>query len=54
MLTTEFNLEDAIAIWKEEGREEGRLEVRQRVLALLDSGLAPDEVIAILTRSNET
>ena len=24
MLTTEFNMEDAIAVWKEEGREEGR------------------------------
>ena len=23
MLTTEFNMEDAISIWKEEGREEG-------------------------------
>ena len=26
MLTTEFRMEDAIAVWKEEGREEGREE----------------------------
>jgi len=49
MLTTEFNLEDAITVWKEEGREEGEI----RVLTLLESGYSLEEVKAILQREKE-
>ena len=65
MLTTEFKMEDAIIIWKEEGREEGREEgltqgreegrdeVRTQILSLLDSGYSLDEVKASLLSEHE-
>jgi hypothetical protein len=37
MLKTEFNLDDAITVWKEEGREEGREEIRQTLMLQIDS-----------------
>jgi len=49
MLTTEFKMEDAIAVWKEEGREEGEY----RVLKLLESGYSLEEIKDILRRENE-
>jgi len=45
MLTTEWKLEDALAVRYEEGREEGLEEGRDEVLALLKSGKSPEEII---------
>jgi predicted transposase YdaD len=57
MLTTEFKLEDAIAIWKEEGIEEGiergREEGMLKVLALLKSGYSPEDIEALLKQEKE-
>ena len=47
MLMTEFNLDDALAVSKEEGREEGGL----FVLDLLNQGLSAEEIKARLTAS---
>ena len=49
MLTTEFKMEEAIAVWIEEGREE----LRFQVLALLDSGYSIDEIKDILRQKHE-
>jgi len=57
MLTTEFNLEDAIVVWKEEGREEGREEGEgigeARVLSLLEAGYSLEEMKEILRQEHE-
>jgi hypothetical protein len=69
MLTTEFNMEDAIAVWKEEGREEGRVEGiivgetrgeargeargETHVLSLLEAGHSVEEIKKILNRERE-
>ena len=49
MLMTEFNMEDAIAVWKEEGREEGET----HVLSLLEAGHSIEDVKEILSREHE-
>ena len=52
MLTTEFNMEDAIAVWKEEGLEEGRTEIVQKMKA---GGMSIEDVSRILSMTvNET
>jgi hypothetical protein len=33
MLTAEFKMEDAVQVWKEEGREEGKIEVARNMLS---------------------
>ncbi|MDR2736689.1 MAG: hypothetical protein LBB49_03885 [Gracilibacteraceae bacterium] len=57
MLTTEFKLEDAIEVWKEEGREDGIVISEARgeahVIALLESGYSLDEVRETLRREHE-
>ena len=45
MLTTEFNMEDAIAVWKEEGREEGREEGLDILARFLREGLSLEEAV---------
>jgi len=35
MLTTEFKMEDAIAVWKEEGREDGLKEGREEAFSAI-------------------
>ena len=53
MLTTEFKMEEAIEVWKEEGREEGIEIGKTRVLELLKSGHTLDEIEDILRREHE-
>ena len=45
MLTTEFKMEDAIAVWKEEGREEGRVEGAEMLARLLKEGMPLDTAL---------
>ncbi|MCL1808733.1 MAG: hypothetical protein FWG42_03075 [Clostridiales bacterium] len=56
MLTGEFKMEEAIAVWKEEGREEGvvigETKGEARVLSLFESGRTLNEVREILNRKN--
>lgn len=66
MLTNEFNMEEAIAVWREEfteiGRQEGRKEGRQEgveigeahVLKLLELGHTADEIKRILRESRNS
>jgi hypothetical protein len=51
MLMTEFNLDDALSVSKEEGFEEGREEGGFFVLDLVKQGLSPEEIEARLTAS---
>ncbi|MDR0759373.1 MAG: hypothetical protein LBF74_04600, partial [Treponema sp.] len=45
MLLTEWNLEDALAVEREEGREKGREEgLEETVKNLLDFGMKPDQI----------
>jgi hypothetical protein len=45
MLTAEFKLEDAMQVWKEEGREEGREEGKEEMARnLLLNGVPPDVI----------
>jgi hypothetical protein len=48
MLSTEFNMEDAISVWKEEGREEGREEGimigEARIIKLMEAGYSCDDI----------
>jgi peptide subunit release factor 1 (eRF1) len=57
MLTNEFKMEDAIAVWKEEGIEEGlekgRVEGEYHVMSLFESGYSVEEVKEILQRERE-
>jgi hypothetical protein len=61
MLTTEFKMEDAIAVWIEEGLEIGEargLEIGEargeaRVLTLLESGHTLSEIKDILQRERK-
>ena len=46
MLTTEFKMEEAIEVWKEEGREEGIKDIARR---LKKAGLLTIEQIALIT-----
>ncbi|MCL1981570.1 MAG: hypothetical protein FWG53_00560 [Clostridiales bacterium] len=54
---TEFNMEDAIAVWKEEGCEEGIIVGETRgethVLSLLEAGHSIEDVKEILSREHE-
>ena len=45
MLTTEFKMEDAIAVWKEEGREEGLSQGVDLLAKLLLEGVSLDDAI---------
>ncbi|MDR1649580.1 MAG: hypothetical protein LBR71_04900, partial [Synergistaceae bacterium] len=55
MLTAEFKMEEAVKVWKEEGIEEGRFEVAQKMLArnmsigdIIDlTGLDEKQILAI-------
>ena len=53
MLTTEFKMEDAIAVWKEEGREEGIVIGESRVLSLIESGCSLEEIKELLRNARE-
>ena len=44
MLLTEWNTEEAKAVWYEEGKEEGREDERKYVLDLLAQGLSTEEI----------
>ena len=45
MLMTEFNMEDAIAVWKEEGREEGRKEAFKAIIPRLkELGMSIEDI----------
>ncbi len=44
MLLEEWNMEDAIAYAKKEGREEGHSDGQDYVLELLDQGFSTDEI----------
>ena len=46
-------MEDAIAVWKEEGREEGSEEGETHVLSLLEAGHSIEDVKKILSREHE-
>jgi hypothetical protein len=50
MLLTEWNWDDALAVSREEGWEEGRQEGQTMVLELLDQGYTPDQIRAKLGR----
>jgi len=53
MLITEWSLDEAKEVWREEGREqgigigrkEGRGEGRKEILSMLKSGKSPEEVL---------
>ena len=49
MLITEWNLEEAQKAWfdegRDEGRNEGRNEGRDEIVAMLESGKSPEEII---------
>jgi hypothetical protein len=51
MLTTEWNIDDAKEVWREEGREEGREEERKSILALMKQGYSAEQIEEILTSS---
>ena len=59
MILTEWNIEDAREVWREEAREEGWAEGMEKgreegmhyVLGLFDQGLSPDEIRQRLTPS---
>ena len=62
MLTTEFNLQDAILVWREEGleeglekgREKGREEGREEiVLSMLRAGMTPETIAELTSLSLE-
>jgi hypothetical protein len=44
MLLTEWNWDDAKAVWWEEGREEGREEGENKVLELVRQGFTPEQI----------
>jgi len=46
MLTTEFKIEDAIEVWKEEGKEQGVLEMARK---LKEATMIPIEQIALIS-----
>jgi hypothetical protein len=49
MLLTDWNIEEAKEVWREEaleeGRGEGRGEGREEIIKLLKSGKSPEEII---------
>ncbi|MDR0719091.1 MAG: hypothetical protein LBF78_05600 [Treponema sp.] len=49
MLLTEWNIDDAKVIWREEGREEGIEEERETILDLIRQGYTAEQIEKRLT-----